>query len=128
MFELRYALKIITMIYILNSTLLLLHEIESAYEKEWEILNLPGKITGFILLHIPVILIIFYGLIEIEKLSTVGLIAGIILGIGGLIPFFVHKVFVRRKSHFSQLISNTVIYLNVFSGALLAYLSASYFA
>jgi len=33
--------------YILNVTLLLLHEIESGYEKEWEILKLPGKITGF---------------------------------------------------------------------------------
>jgi len=29
--------------------MLLLHEIESGYEKEWEILTLPGKITGFLL-------------------------------------------------------------------------------
>ena len=45
--------------YILNATLLLLHEIESAYEKEWEILKLPGKITGFLLMHIPIILFLF---------------------------------------------------------------------
>ena len=52
-------MKILTLLYILNATLLLLHEIESAYEKEWEILNLPGRITGFLLLHIPIILILF---------------------------------------------------------------------
>ena len=45
--------------------------IESAYEKEWEILKLPGKITGFLLLHIPIIFLLFYGLIEIEKNSTI---------------------------------------------------------
>ena len=42
--------------YILNVTFLILHEIESGYEKEWEILKLPVKLTGFILLHIPVYL------------------------------------------------------------------------
>ena len=41
-------MKAITLLYIVNATLLLLHEIESAYEKEWEILKLPGKITGFL--------------------------------------------------------------------------------
>ena len=119
-------MKIITTVYILNSTLLLLHEIESAYEKEWEILKLPGKISGFLILHIPIILVIFYGLIEIERLSMIGLILGIILGVGGIIPFLVHKVVVKRKGHFNRLISNAVIYLNVLLGVLLAYLAITH--
>jgi len=121
-------LKIITIIYILNSTLLLLHEIESAYEKEWEILKLPGKITGFLLMHIPIILVISYGLLELDKLSTIGLTIGIILGIGGIVPFLVHKVFIKRNDHFNLLISNVLIYLNMVFGALLAYLSISHFS
>ncbi len=120
-------MKIITLIYILNSTLLLLHEIESAYEKEWEILRLPGKITGFLLLHIPIILVIFYGLLELEKLSNVGLILGIVLGVGGIIPFIVHKIVVKRQNHFNLFISNAIIYLNVLTGAILVYLSVRYF-
>ena len=40
-------------LYILNATILLLHEIESGYEKEWEILKLPGKITGFGVVLMP---------------------------------------------------------------------------
>lgn len=38
-------MELVTAFYILNATLLLLHEIESAYEREWEILKLPGGIT-----------------------------------------------------------------------------------
>jgi len=43
----------LTVLYIINASLLLSMKIESAYIKEWEILKLPGKITGFLLLHIP---------------------------------------------------------------------------
>ena len=121
-------MTVISILYILNSTLLILHEIESAYEKEWEILKLPGKITGFLLIHIPIILILFYGLTEIEKLSTAGLIIGFITGVGGIIPFLVHKVFVKRSNKFNLLISNVLIYVNVISGVLLAYLSVTSFA
>jgi|GEM_PF-312549 len=102
--------------YILNATLLLLHEIESAYEKEWEILKLPGKITGFLLLHIPVILLFFWGLIEIYKQTSAGMIVGIIAGIGGLIPFVVHKILVKRDKHFNRMISNVIMILNIITG------------
>lgn len=119
-------MKIITILYILNSTLLLLHEIESAYEKEWEILKLPGEITGFLLLHVPIIFFMFYGLIEIEKLSAVGLIISIIFGVSGIVPFFVHKVFVKRKGHFNLIVSNMIIYLNALTGGALAYFSIGY--
>ena len=116
-------MKIITLFYILNATLLLLHEIESAYEKEWELLHLPGKITGFLLLHIPIIILVFYGLIEIEKASTTGLVFGIILGITGVIPAIVHKIFFKTPNQFNLPVSNTIIYLNVLSGISLLFLS-----
>jgi hypothetical protein len=93
-----------------------LHEIESAYEKEWEILKLRGGITGFLIIHIPVILVFFYVVLEIDKPSYAGLILGIITGVGGLVPFLVHKIFVRRKNHFNLTISNIIIYLNIISG------------
>ena len=121
-------MRAITILYILNATLLLLHEIESAYEKEWEVLKLPGKITGFIILHIPIIILLFYGLIEIERNSTIGLICGIILGIGGVIPSVVHKIFFRTPDQFNLPISNAIIYLNIVSGISLLFLSVRFFA
>lgn len=120
-------MKFISMLYVINATLLILHEIESAYEKEWEILRLPGKITGFLLLHVPIVILIFYGLIEIEKLSTIGFVFGIITGIGGVVPFIVHKIIVRRNGHFNLIISNVIINLNVLSGICLFLLSVRYF-
>lgn len=119
-------METITIFYAINATLLLLHEIESAYEKEWELLKLPGKITGFIILHVPIILLLFYGLLEIEKLTSVGLIIGIIAGIGGIVPFLVHKVFVKRKEHYNLLVSNVLIYLNIISGIITVALSVHF--
>lgn len=96
--------------------LLLFHEIESAYEKEWEILKLPGKTTGFLLLHIPVILLLFWGLIEIHKQTTTGMIIRIITGIGGLVPFAVHRFFVKSDRHFNRPISNLIMILSIITG------------
>ena len=117
-------MKAITLMYAANATLLLLHELESSYEKEWEILKLPGGLTGFLLLHVPIIILVFYGLLEMEKTSPAGLILGIVLGIGGVIPFLVHKVFFRAPGRFNLHISNAIIYLNILTGCSLLFLSA----
>ena len=113
----------ITTLYVVNAMLLLLHEIESAYEKEWEILKLPGGITGFLLIHIPIILLMFYGLLEIENKSVTGLALGVVFGIGGVIPLIVHKIAVKREDCFNRLISSVIIYINTAVGAGLALLA-----
>ena len=105
--------------YIINVTLLILHEIESGYEKEWEILNLPGKITGFLLLHIPVIFIFFYGLYCIIQYPQTKFVISIIIGASGFIPFLVHKIAVNKKENFNKLISKIIIIGNIFSGIVL---------
>ncbi|EJO5346459.1 hypothetical protein NRP93_000509 [Clostridium botulinum] len=116
-------MKLVTIFYLINATLLLLHEIESGYEKEWEILKLPGKITGFLIMHIPIIILLFYGLLEIDKQTYCGLIIGIIIGFSGFIPFIIHKIIINRKKHFNLIISNTIIYLNIITGAVTIILS-----
>jgi hypothetical protein len=111
------------MIYVINATLLFLHEMESAYVKEWEILKLPGKITGFLLLHVPVVLVLFWGALEIEKKTTTGAIIGLIAGIGGLLPFAVHKLLIKKKGYFESATSNAIIYLNILAGIATAVLA-----
>lgn len=109
-------MDLITIFYMANATLLLLHEMESAYEREWELLRLPGKITAFLALHIPIILLILYGMMEIGKKSFPGLISGAVLGIGGIIPVVVHKLLMKKEGHFDRPLSNLIIYLNVLMG------------
>jgi hypothetical protein len=110
-------MSVFLLIYIINASLLLLHEIESAYAKEWEILKLPGKITGFLLLHIPIIMALFWGAVEIEKQTLAGLIIAIIAGLGGILPFAIHKLVVKKKGYFESTISNGIIYLNILTGS-----------
>ena len=102
--------------YILNATILILHEIESGYEKEWEILKLPGKLTGFILLHIPVMFMLFYGLYCIILYPQTTALISVITCCAGFIPFLVHKVIVNKKEHFNKTISNILIYGNMITG------------
>lgn len=106
----------ITLLYIMNAMLLLLHEMESAYEREWEILKLPGGITGFLLMHIPIIILLFYGLIELEQGTGIGSILGAVFGFSGLLPLLVHKLLVRRAGRFNRFFSNLIIYLNAWVG------------
>jgi hypothetical protein len=109
-------MNILILLYIINASLLLLHEIESAYVKEWEILKLPGKITGFLTLHIPILVLFFWGAVELGKSTTTGTIIALIAGVGGLIPFLVHKLLIKKKGYFDSTISNIIIYLNVLAG------------
>lgn len=120
-------MKILTLIYIINASLLILHEIESAYVKEWEILKLPGKITGFLLLHIPILLMLFVGAIGIEKQTSAGNIIAIVTGVGGLMPFLVHKVIVKRQEYFNSTLSNCIIYLNILTGISVVTVAVSLF-
>lgn len=113
----------LTIFYVANTTLLLFHEIDSAYQKEWELLKLPGKITGFLLLHIPIIPLLLYGLIKIADGSFVGLIFGVLAGIGGFLPLLVHKILVKNNAYFNTLASNSIIYLNVLVATVLILLS-----
>jgi hypothetical protein len=113
----------ILVVFWLNGMFLLLHEIESAFEKEWEILKLPGEISAFLSFHIPIILLLFWGSFELEKASLIGSAVGIVFGVGGLLPFLIHKVFVRRDGHFNRIFSNVIIYTNVVVGITLLLLS-----
>lgn len=109
-------MSLLLIMYSINCTLLLVHEIESGYEKEWEILKLPGNIAGFLGIHIPIILLMFYGLVEIQSSSTVGYSIGMLFGISGVIPFIVHRVLVKRKENFNRISSILIMLSNILFG------------
>jgi hypothetical protein len=83
-------------LYFCNAVLLIIHEIDSAYWKEWELFHLPGGITGFLLLHFPLLAVILYGLIEVRQESRAGLIFSLVLSLGGIFAFAIHTYFIRK--------------------------------
>jgi len=97
-------------LYLANSVLLINHEIDSAYWKEWELFKFPGSITGFLLLHFPLLLFILYGLILISKRSALGLFFSFILCFGGIFAFVIHTYFLRKgRGEFNTPISKWLL-------------------
>ena len=82
-------------IYLISLTLLILHEMDSVYWKEWDLFGLPGGVEGFLLVHIPLILIALYGLIWIYQQTLAGLIVSLIISLAGMGGFGLHTYFIR---------------------------------
>jgi len=86
-------------LYLTNSILLITHEIDSAYWEEWKLFKLPGGITGFLLLHLPILFLILYGLVEVFQETSTGLIFSVILSTSGLFAFAIHTIFMSKGKH-----------------------------
>jgi hypothetical protein len=86
-------------IYLTNAVLLINHEIDSAYWREWELFRLPGGISGFLLVHFPLLFVVLYGLVLVYRQTLAGLFVSLLLGLGGLFAFSIHAYFLRRGRH-----------------------------
>ena len=86
----------IVWIYIINGVLLIDHEIDSAYWREWELFRLPGGINGFLLIHLPLLGLIFSGLVLVVNRSTAGLYFSLGLGLSGILAFVIHSIFLKK--------------------------------
>jgi len=86
--------EILFWLYIVNAVLLITHEIDSAYWKEWKLFKLPGGSTGFMLLHLPLVFLILWGLVLVFQHS--GLVFSLILSLCGIFAFTIHTIFIKK--------------------------------
>ena len=93
------AFKFLFWVYLVNAISLIVHEIDSAYWKEWELFKLPGGIGGFLLLHFPLLFLVLYGLVSVERQSIWGLVISLMISAGGVFAFCIHTVFIRKGRH-----------------------------
>jgi hypothetical protein len=91
--------EILFWLYLTNAVLLIVHEIDSAYWREWELFHLPGGVTLFLLLHLPLGFLILYGLVLVLQQTLAGLIVSLIVSLAGLFAFAIHTYFIRRGRH-----------------------------
>lgn len=99
-------------VYFLNATILIIHEIDSAYWQEWKLIDPNDKngINGFLILHFPMIILILLGLIQVYDNKFSGLILSLVLSAGGLFAFFFHFYHLRKgKQEFNTIVSKTLI-------------------
>jgi hypothetical protein len=98
-------------IYMANAVLLIIHEIDSAYWKEWDLFNLKGGINVFLLLHIPLLLLVLVGLIQVFQMTMAGLIISITLCGGGIFALCIHTYFIRKgRPEFNTSVSLAILY------------------
>ncbi len=83
-------------LYVCAATLVIVHEIDSAYWKEWELFRLPGGIGGFVLLHVPLVALIMFGLMQVKRGTFPGMVLALVLAAGGVFAFVVHIAFILR--------------------------------
>jgi hypothetical protein len=88
--------QLLLWVYIVNAVLLIDHEIESAYWREWELFGLPGGIQGFVFMHVPILFVLLFGVEELCRGTIPGLIISLIFAAGGLFAFCIHTYFIRR--------------------------------
>ena len=88
--------ELLLWLYLTNATLLINHEIDSAYWKEWELFRLPGGIAGFIVIHLPLIFLVLWGVVLVIRQTQAGLFFSLALAAGGLFAFGIHTWFIRR--------------------------------
>jgi hypothetical protein len=114
----------ITLVYILNSTLLFVHEIDSAYWKEWELFRLPGEIAGFLVIHVPLVALILYGVLEASLRTALGYYINLIVALGGLFAFSIHSYFIKTGNpQFKTTASQTLLYSILVSSIAQLYLA-----
>ncbi len=112
-------------IYLANAILLINHEIDSAYWKEWDIFKLPGGISGFLIIHFPLLFLVLYGLVLVYKGSFSGLIFSLILSLSGIFAFCIHIFFIKRGRHefktpVSLFILSATLIVSIIQGTLTA--------
>jgi hypothetical protein len=67
---------------------------------------LPGGITGFLIIHFPLLLFVLYGLILVFVRSFAGLIFSLILCFCGIFAFGIHLFFIKKgREEFNTRIS-----------------------
>jgi hypothetical protein len=107
-------------VYIVTSALLIVHEMDSVYWREWDLFRLPGGVTFFLLLHFPLLLIVLWGVAEVQKMSAAGLVISIVTAMSGLIAFVIHQIFIRKgHREFSSLLSQSILAATLISSLLL---------
>lgn len=103
-------LQILFWLYLINTVLLILHEMDSAYWKEWELFRLPGGIAGFLLLHFPLYIVALYGLVLIYHAHPAGFILSLVIAAAGVFAFCIHTYFLRQgRSEFDTAISKLIL-------------------
>jgi hypothetical protein len=97
-------------LYLLNGSILLTHEIDSAYWKEWQLFGLGGGIQAFLGINFLMALAILVGLDQLVKGKRAGHVFSFVLAASGILAFALHTYFLcQGRPEFSLPASKIVL-------------------
>ncbi len=80
-------------LYLVNAALLVVHEIDSAYWREWELFGVPGGLQGFLVLNLALVIVVLCGLRALSRGRKSGTAVSWLLVGGGLFAVVAHGFF-----------------------------------
>lgn len=80
-------------LYVANAALLVVHEIDSAYWKEWELFRLPGGEPGFLAVHVVLAAAVVWGYGRLVEGARAGLVLSLVLALAALAAAAIHAAF-----------------------------------
>jgi hypothetical protein len=118
---------ILLWLYLFNAVLLINHEIDSAYWKEWNLFKIPGGIASFLVIHLFLVFIILSGIILIHQQTSGGLFISALVSLGGIFAFSIHTYFIKKghpefNTTISQMILIALLIISIVQLGLTAYL------
>lgn len=98
-------------IYVINASLLIVHEMDSTYWKEWELFGIPGGRGFFLFLHIPLTAVIITGAVFLHRMTTAGLIISFVIAVSGVFAFTIHNYYLKEgHKEFDSVSSKLILY------------------
>jgi hypothetical protein len=95
-----------TNLYLLNFALLITHEIDSAFWKEWNLFGMPGGIQGFLIVNFFLMLVALVGFRNLLFGYRSGYYFALLLAGSGIFAFGIHSYFILQgHQEFTVLIS-----------------------
>jgi hypothetical protein len=81
-------------VYAVNLSLLITHEIDSAYWQEWNLFGVPGGIQLFLILNLILILMALYGYSSLLRNQWSGYVISVLVFLAGIFAFSIHLYFI----------------------------------
>ena len=101
--------KIVIKLYTLNLAILITHEIDSAFWKEWNLFGLPGGIQFFLFINFLLILFFLYGLETFINWNENAPLFSYALSLTGVFAFTIYTLFILLGHHEFTLPASLII-------------------
>jgi hypothetical protein len=88
--------RLLEILYSANAVVLLAHQIDAAYWKEWTLFGLPGGIQLFVILNLPIIALVLHGQRSLALRQSSGRVIAWMLVAAGLFAVGFHGFHLLR--------------------------------